>query len=71
MKSGFRKTTAMSMTETGKKQEPARNDPWQQIALAAYFKAESRGFDPGHELDDWLEAEREVMTETFNQELAA
>jgi len=27
------------------------------IATAAYFKAEARGFAPGQELDDWLEAE--------------
>ncbi len=31
------------------------------IAMAAYFKAERRGFVPGHELDDWLEAEHDVM----------
>ena len=31
-----------------------------QIAEAAYFKALSRGFTPGHEREDWLEAEREV-----------
>jgi hypothetical protein len=30
------------------------------IAEAAYFIAKNRGFAPGHELDDWLEAEREV-----------
>ncbi len=30
-----------------------------KIAEQAYYKAESRGFSPGHELDDWLEAERE------------
>jgi hypothetical protein len=30
------------------------------IAERAYFKALSRGFEPGFELDDWLEAEREV-----------
>jgi hypothetical protein len=30
-----------------------------EIEVAAYFKAEQRGFAPGHELDDWLEAERE------------
>jgi hypothetical protein len=30
------------------------------IREAAYCKAEARGFAPGHELDDWLEAEREV-----------
>lgn len=31
-----------------------------QIATAAYFLAERRGFEPGHELDDWLSAERQV-----------
>jgi hypothetical protein len=31
-----------------------------QIALAAYFRAEGRGFAPGGELEDWLAAEREV-----------
>jgi hypothetical protein len=31
-----------------------------RIREAAYFKAERRGFTPGHELDDWLEAEQEV-----------
>lgn len=30
------------------------------IAQAAYFRAERRGFVNGGELDDWLEAEREV-----------
>jgi len=30
-----------------------------QIEVAAYFRAEHRGFAPGHELDDWLESERE------------
>jgi hypothetical protein len=31
-----------------------------RIALAAYLRAEARGFEPGRELDDWLDAEREV-----------
>jgi hypothetical protein len=30
-----------------------------EVAELAYFKAESRGFIPGYELDDWLEAEQE------------
>jgi hypothetical protein len=30
------------------------------VAERAYFKALGRGFTPGHELDDWLAAEREV-----------
>jgi hypothetical protein len=32
----------------------------QMIARAAYFRAEKRGFAPGGELQDWLEAERDV-----------
>ena len=31
-----------------------------EIARVAYLKAERRGFVPGYELSDWLEAEREV-----------
>ncbi len=30
------------------------------IAELAYYKAESRGFVPGYELMDWLEAEQEL-----------
>jgi hypothetical protein len=30
------------------------------IAEAAYFRAERRGFMPGHETEDWLAAEEEV-----------
>lgn len=38
-------------------------DPRQRAALiaeAAYFRAEKRGFAPGHESEDWLAAEAEV-----------
>jgi hypothetical protein len=31
-----------------------------RIALTAYFIAEKRGFEQGHELDDWLAAEAAV-----------
>jgi hypothetical protein len=30
------------------------------IAEAAFFRAEKRGFSPGHEMEDWLAAESEV-----------
>lgn len=30
------------------------------IAEAAYFRAEKRGFEPGYELMDWVEAEQEI-----------
>ena len=32
----------------------------QMIALAAYFRAEQRGFAPGDPVADWLDAEREI-----------
>jgi hypothetical protein len=32
------------------------------IATAAYFRAQKRGFEPGHELDDWLAAEVEIAS---------
>ncbi len=33
----------------------------ERIAELAYYKAESRGFEPGYEINDWLEAERELI----------
>ena len=33
----------------------------QLIAEAAYYRAKQRGFAPGHELEDWVQAESEVM----------
>lgn len=30
------------------------------IAEAAYYLAEQRGFDPGHEIQDWLDAEAAI-----------
>jgi hypothetical protein len=35
-------------------------DRQQLIAEAAYYIAERRGFSPGNELEDWLQAEQEV-----------
>lgn len=36
---------------------PSREE---KIAIIAYYKAQRRGFASSGELDDWLEAEREV-----------
>lgn len=38
----------------------SESDRHGRIALAAYYRANVRGFEPGHELDDWLAAEREI-----------
>jgi Protein of unknown function (DUF2934)/alpha-1,4-glucan branching enzyme GlgB, N-terminal domain/Carbohydrate-binding module 48 (Isoamylase N-terminal domain) len=35
-----------------------------QIAQAAYLRAQQRQFAPGHELEDWLAAEREIDAAT-------
>jgi Protein of unknown function (DUF2934) len=47
-----------------RKLAPARAfDPVRQHALiaeAAYYRAQRRGFAPGHELEDWLEAETQL-----------
>lgn len=32
-----------------------------RIAETAYYRAQQRGFTPGNELEDWLEAEKEVI----------
>lgn len=33
----------------------------EEIALAAYYRAERRGFEPGGELNDWLQAEQDLI----------
>lgn len=42
-----------------RKPKPA-GDLTRLIAEAAYYRAEARGFAPGHELDDWVAAESEI-----------
>jgi hypothetical protein len=41
------------------------------VAEAAYFYAEHRGFEPGHELDDWLAAEDQVTATLSLMDLEA
>jgi hypothetical protein len=43
----------------------ARLKEWRmcRIRELAYLKAERRGFAPGHEVEDWCEAEQEVDEE--------
>lgn len=37
-----------------------------QIAEAAYYRAKQRGFAPGYELEDWVQAESEVRSRLNN-----
>jgi len=40
---------------------PSAAELYEMIAEAAYFRAQKRGFTPGLEADDWVQAEAEVM----------
>ncbi len=53
-----KKSTPISDVES--KPESNNLDDITRIALAAYYKAEARGYVPGHELQDWFEAEAEL-----------
>ena len=41
------------------------------IAIAAYYRAERRGFAPGRELEDWLAAEAEVEAQLASRRASA
>lgn len=58
-KTRARKTTA-SRSPTAAPIEVTREERWRMIAVAAYHKAEQRNFSGGREVDDWLEAEKEI-----------
>jgi hypothetical protein len=45
--------------------EPSSEELGGMIATAAYYLAAARNFTPGHELDDWLEAERMVRAKLY------
>jgi hypothetical protein len=44
---------------------PKSEDIGSMIATAAYYLAEARNFSPGHELDDWLAAERAIHARLY------
>ena len=44
-------------------------DRVRRIALLAYYKAEARGYEPGHELQDWLDAEAEIMKKNIEEKI--
>lgn len=60
---------AASLTASGSAAKAARRsdikpvtteERERMIAVKAYYCAEHRGFAPGHELEDWCEAEAEI-----------
>ena len=61
-----KKKVAKKRAATAKRQNTSKTlgismeERWRMIATAAYYKAEARGFKPGKEVQDWLEAEAEI-----------
>lgn len=70
IKSSFEKRTATmpasriprAKPDTGAEGSSPVTPQQRQIMIceAAYYIAEHRGFEPGHDVDDWLAAEREI-----------
>jgi hypothetical protein len=56
------KSSAKAAPKVVKKNASATQAPLDHVATAAYYNAEARGFEPGRELDDWLQAEAKFNT---------
>jgi hypothetical protein len=54
------KASRSQTSQSSAEQSPERR---RRIAEAAYYKAERRGFTPGNEERDWLDAESEMDSE--------
>jgi Protein of unknown function (DUF2934) len=57
-KAAARKNTVT--VPAGAKRPLRGEDREERVRVAAYFRAQRRGFLPGYELEDWLAAEAEV-----------
>ena len=55
-----RAVTRTATAPVGSSQTISPRERYEMIARMAYFRAEQRGFQPGNELDDWLECEQVV-----------
>jgi hypothetical protein len=56
-----RKATPKPDVKAAAPRNTAAEEVRRQIEEAAYYRAKQRGFQPGHELEDWVQAESEVM----------
>jgi len=55
------KTTAKPQSFSGNARADVSPDELRKlISEAAYYRAKQRGFAPGYELEDWVQAESEV-----------
>lgn len=49
--------------ELAEEGSPTPEEQQRLISQRAYYRAQRRNFEPGHELEDWLEAEAELKAE--------
>ena len=54
--------TAVRKSKTVVKDLPEIVDITAMIAEAAYHLAAGRGFAPGHDVEDWLQAEQQILS---------
>jgi hypothetical protein len=54
----LREDTELQSQSAADEADPAERH--RRISDAAYYRAERRGFAPGYEQEDWLEAEKEI-----------
>jgi hypothetical protein len=63
VKSHGKSKTSATLQQTREAPAPAAvgaRERYRGVSEAAYFRAEHRGFLPGYELQDWLDAEAEL-----------
>jgi hypothetical protein len=56
-----KKAAATPRPDTTPRADPSAEQIRKLIEEAAYYRAAERGFATGHELEDWIQAESEVM----------
>ena len=56
-----KKKPVLSVKSKKNTQHKPDQDYQEMIAEAAYYKAEQRGFVPGFEEQDWLDAENDIL----------
>jgi Protein of unknown function (DUF2934) len=54
-------TPRTARTESSARANVSPDELRKLISEAAYYRAKQRGFEPGHEVEDWVQAEAEVI----------
>jgi hypothetical protein len=59
-KATAKKKVSTKKTASAKKSSPliSPRERYEMIATMAFYRAEQRNFEPGHDVEDWLECER-------------